>query len=105
MTVEMGIRHRISGEYEVVPVATSKTFRTVWLPACELLGLELVQLFADGALTSVPQSLVLPIIAELQKLQHWAAEKPDGDYLVVSCQNVLDAFHRTDPSLCAYDFG
>ena len=35
MAVEMGIRHRESGRYEVVPVATAETFRAVWLPAAE----------------------------------------------------------------------
>jgi hypothetical protein len=105
MTVEMGIRYRDSGEYEVVPVATSETFRLVWLPACERLGLELVPLFAGGALTTVPPELVPRIVAEVERLRAWAAGQPDGEYLADRCLGILAAFARTDPAECAYDFG
>ena len=105
MTVEMGIRHRDSGEYEVVPVSTSATFDSVWLPAAERLGLELVPLFAGGALTTVPPDLVPRIVAEVRRLRDWAATQPDGDYLVERCAAILDAFERTNPANCEYDFG
>jgi len=105
MTVEMGIRHRDTGEYEVVPVATSETFRRVWLPACERLGLRLVPLFAGGALTTVPPDLVPQIVAEVEQLQAGAAELRDGDYLADRCSGILAAFGRTDPAACEYDFG
>ena len=105
MTVEMGIRHRESGEYEVVPVATTETFRTLWCPAAERLGLKLVPLFSGGALTSVPADLIPQIIAEVMTLQQWAATQPDEAYLVDRCTGILSAFERTDPSKCDYDFG
>ena len=105
MSVEMGIRHRDSGEYEVVPVATLATFRQVWLPACERLGLELVPLFAGGALTIVPPEVVPRIVAEVERLRRWAAEQPDGMYLADRCSGILAAFARTDPAACEYDFG
>jgi hypothetical protein len=105
MTVEMGIRHRDSGEYEVVPVATSETFRGVWLPACEQLGLELVPLFAGGALTTVPPKLVSQIVAEVERLRSWAIDQPNSEYLADRCSAILAAFARTDPMACEYDFG
>ena len=105
MSVEMGIRHRDTGEYEVVPVATLDTFRRVWLPACERLGLELVPLFAGGALTTVPAELVPQIVAEVVRLRDATAELPDGGYLADRCSGILAAFARTDPAACEYDFG
>jgi choline dehydrogenase-like flavoprotein len=105
VSVEMGIRHRVSGEYKVVPVATSDTFRRVWLPACEQLGLELVPLFAGGALTTVPPELVPQIIAEVERLRGWARAQASGEYLADRCSDILAAFARTDPTGCEYDFG
>lgn len=105
MTVEMGIRHHTTGEYEVVPVATSDTFRRVWLPVCERLGLEFVPLFAGGALTTVPADLVPRIVAEVERLRAAAVEWPDGEYLADRCSGILAAFARTDPAACDYDFG
>lgn len=105
MTVEMGIRHCATGKYEVVPVATSETFRLVWLPACERLGLEFVPLFAGGALTIVPAELVPRIVAEVEQLRAAAVAWPEGDYLADRCSGILAAFARTDPAACEYDFG
>ena len=45
MTIEMEILYRDSGEYEVVPVATSEAFRRDWLSACERLDLESISVF------------------------------------------------------------
>jgi hypothetical protein len=100
MTVEMGIRHRDSGEYEVVSVATSQG-----LPACERLGLELVPLFAGGALTIVPSEVIPRLVAGVEQLRAWAVSQPDGDYLAERCAAILAAFARTDPAACEYDFG
>lgn len=103
MTVELGIRHRESGEYEVVPVATSATFREVWLPACKQLGLELVPEFPGGALTTVPAEFVPRIVDELDRLRQWAAGNvgdPYAGYLVDRCDGLLRAFARTDPAAC-----
>lgn len=104
MTVSMGIRHRESGEYEVVPVATNASFRRVWLPACEKLCLQFIPLFADGALTRVPTELVPQIIDEVSRLQRWAVARPD-EYLQERCGDILAAFARTNPAMCDYDFG
>jgi hypothetical protein len=105
MTVSMGIKHRGSGDYEVVPVATNRTFREVWLPACKGLGLSLVPLFFGGAFLHVPPNLVPGIVSELERLREWASSREDGAYLVDRCGDILAAFARTDPGACDYDFG
>src|SRR5262245_12514429 len=105
MTVEMGIRHRATGTYEVVPIATTNGFREIWLPACEHLGLKLVPLFSGGGLTVVPPELIPGIIAELEKLRGWAAEQPASQGLVERCAGILAALNRADSTMCEYDFG
>jgi hypothetical protein len=105
MTVEMGIRHRETGICEVVPVATSETFHKVWLPACALLDLKWIANIHDGALTTVPPELVPQIIEELQRLRAWACEHPELGLPVERIDAILRAFRKTDPAMCAYDFG
>ncbi|OWK36251.1 hypothetical protein [Fimbriiglobus ruber] len=105
MSVELGIRDRDTGQYDVVPIATAETFRRVWLPACDRLGLELVPLFACGALTTVPPELMSRIIAEAERLREGAVGLPEGEYLADRCSCILAAFARTDPAKCEYDFG
>src|SRR5262245_30275753 len=105
MTVEMGIRHRETGTYEVVPVATSETFRKVWLPACERLGLKWVAHFHDGALTRIPPEVVPQIIEELQRLRIWVYGHPELGPPVERVDSILRAFRETDPALWEYDFG
>jgi hypothetical protein len=105
MTVEMGIRCHDTGEYRVVPVATSETFRRVWLPACENLGLGWVVHFHDGSLGSVPPEAVPQIIAELVRLRNWGTGRADLAFLVERIDAILRAFEETDPSTCEYDFG
>jgi hypothetical protein len=88
-----------------VPVATIDTFRRVWLPACERLGLEFVPLFADGALTTTPAELVPQIVAEVERLRVAALGSLGSDDLADRCSGILAAFTRTDPAMCDYDFG
>lgn len=104
MSISMGIHHK-TGEYENIPIATNETFRRVWLPACEAIGLSLVPLFYGGAFLHVPTNLVPGIVSELGRLREWASSQPDGEYLVDRCQDILAAFARTDPEACDYDIG
>lgn len=105
MSVEMGIRHLETGEYEVVAVASADTFRSVWIPTAADLGLELVPLFSGGALTRVPVELVPQIISEVIILCDWAHKQPNRESLAERSSGILAAFARTDPSQCEYDFG
>lgn len=105
MSVEMGNRHRATGEYVVVPIATADAFHRVWLPACERLGLEFVPLFYGGGLTTVTAELVPQIVAEIEQLRAAVVGWPDGDYLADRCSGILTAFAHTDPAACEYDFG
>jgi hypothetical protein len=105
MSISMGIHHHGSGEYEIVPIATNATFRRVWLPACERLGLSRVQRFEGGGLNFCSPNLARQIVSELETLRGWASSQPDGEYLVDRCGDILAAFERTDPEACDYDFG
>lgn len=105
MTVEMGIRHLESNEYEVVPVSCSETFRRVWLPACKRLELELVSHFHDGLLTKVNTEDIPQIISELDRLRKWAVGQMELGFVVERIDAILRVFRETDPSLCEYDFG
>ena len=40
MAVDMGIRHRDSGEYEFIAIASQESFQKIWMPAAQGLGLE-----------------------------------------------------------------
>jgi hypothetical protein len=79
MRISLGIHHRESGAYEVVPIATNATFRSVWLPACERLGLSLVPLFEGGGLVFSGPNLARQVVSELEVLRDWAASQPDGE--------------------------
>src|SRR5437763_86280 len=105
MTIEMGIHHLDTGEYEVVPVATSETFRAVWLPACNRLGLEWVAHFHDGALTAVPVELIPQIVKELQLLRGWVSEQPELAFIAEGIDSILRMFRERDPAKCEFDFG
>jgi hypothetical protein len=105
MSISLGIRHRESGEYEVVPIATNAMFRRVWLPACERLGLSLVPLFEGGGLCFSGANRTRHVVSELEALRDWAASQPYGEYLVDRCGHLLAAFEWTDPEACDFDFG
>jgi hypothetical protein len=105
MSISMGIHLHGSGEYEVVPIATNATFRRVWLPACERLGLSLVPQFEGGGLIFSSPNLARQVVSELEALRRWASSQPDGEYLVDRCGGLLAAFERTDARACDYDFG
>jgi len=105
MSISLGIRHLESGEYQVVPIATNATFRRVWLPACERLGLSLVPQFEGGGLLFSGANLARQVVSELEVLRDWAASQPDGEYLVDRCGDLLAAFERFDPEACEMAFG
>jgi hypothetical protein len=105
MSISLGIHHRESGGYEDVAIATNATFRQVWLPACERLGLLLVPLFEGGGLVFYGPNLARQVVSELEVLRDWAASQPDGEYLVDRCGDLLAAFERTDPEACDFYFG
>src|SRR5262249_14333312 len=105
MSIAMGIGHRDSGEYEVVPIATNATFRRVWLPACERLGLSLVPQFYGGGVGFSSPDAARQSVAGVERLRGWAASQPDGESLVDRCGDLLAAFERTNPESCDYDFG
>lgn len=105
MSISLGIRHRESGEHQVVPIATNALFRRVWLPARERLGLSPVPLFEGGGLCFSGPNPARQVVSELEALRDWAALQPDGESLVDRCGDLLAAFERTDPEACDFDFG
>ena len=105
VSVSLMITYLATGELEEVPIATNDTFGRVWLPACDRLGLELVAMFRDGGLATIPAELVPQIVSELERLRAGSVGHPDGEYLTDRCDDLLDAFARTDPSTAEYSIG
>ena len=105
MAVEMGLRSKATGEYRVVPVATLRSFREVWLPFCERLGQVWIPLFAGGALTTVPSHVIPDVIHELQTLRAEAMTAPDVAWIAESIEAILATFSETNPAEWEYDFG
>ncbi|APR75909.1 Hypothetical protein A7982_01256 [Minicystis rosea] len=89
----------------MVLIATSDVFRTWWLPACDLLGLELISHFHDGTFTEVAREDVPRIAAELETLRAWASSASERNFMVSRIDGVLQAFRESDPAQCVYDFG
>jgi hypothetical protein len=105
MTVAMGIRHRESGEYQVIPVATSAAFRDVWLPACDRLGLEWVARFHDGSLTTVAPHVIPEIVAELERMRVWATIQQEMSFVVEKIDVILQAIRDNDVINYEFDVG
>lgn len=108
MTVSMGIKHRGSGRYEIVSIATSAQFTSDWLPACALLGLRFVSRFHDGSLGVVDKQDLYEIVAELNTMRSWATAKErteDMTLLVERIDDILRALQETSWDDCEYDFG
>jgi hypothetical protein len=105
MAVSMGLRNRLTGEYQEVPIATLASFREVWLPICERLGLVWIPEFAGGALTVVPEQLIQEIVRELQALAHDIGDTPNLRWIAERAEAILAAFAKTTPTEWEYDFG
>lgn len=103
MTVSMGIKHHISGTYEVIPIAASAYFVSHWLPACAHLGLRHVSHFHDGALAALSSNDLPEIIAELKTLQVWA--RTNDTFMIERIDGVLQALRESSSESCEYDFG
>jgi|GEM_PF-3737994 len=105
MSVSMGLRHKTSGEYREVPIASSRGFIEGWLPLCEQLGLQYIPLFNGGAFTTVPEDLIPEIIREL-RLLHTKVENDSGRaWIAERVTDILAAFAETNPKEWEYDFG
>ncbi|MBN9122614.1 MAG: hypothetical protein J0I06_26280 [Planctomycetes bacterium] len=105
MSISMGLRHKTSGEYREVPIASSCGFAEGWLPFCHHLGLQFVPLFSGGALTAVPADLVPEILRELRLLLVAVEVAPNGAWIAERVRGLLAAFAATDPAEWEYDFG
>ena len=55
------------------PIATQGTFRALWIPACDVLGLELIPLFESGLL--ITHGMFDDLLAELGRLEAFASQK------------------------------
>ena len=105
MSVSMGMRNKTTGEYRVVPIASSRGFTEDWLPFCDPLGLQLVSLFSGGALTTVPDDLIPEIIRELQLLLTATENSRSSEWIAERVRDILTAFADTNAAEWEYDFG
>jgi hypothetical protein len=55
------------------PIATQGTFRALWIPACDVLGLELIPLFESGLL--ITHDTFDDLLAELERLEAFASQR------------------------------
>ena len=105
MSVEMGIKNKRTGEYQVVPVSTAQGFRDHWIPASEAIGLQMVQHLHDGTFTTIRPQEIPPILAELKRLRAFVLDKPDAAWITVRIDRIVAAFETTNPAEYEYDFG
>ena len=105
MTISMGLRNLQSGHYEVVPVATSSVFRTVWIPLCEELKLRYIPQFHDDSIGYLEGDEIKKVIRELNILKEVAAGKKDAEFVAGRVSRMLDSIERADVANCRFDFG
>ena len=105
MSVSLMLRNKLTDECREVPVASQQGFTVSWLQFCQQLGLELVPLFAGGALTTVSDDLIPEIVRELRLLLAAAETSPDSEWIAMSVRGILAAFADTNPTEWEYSFG
>ncbi|MBD2199847.1 MULTISPECIES: hypothetical protein [Calothrix] len=105
MTIEMGILQINTGNYEVIPVATSEIFSQFWLPACKSLGLQFISHFHDGSLNVVLAEDVPKILEELICLHSYTLEQEDLAFMRERIERIIQVFQTTDAKFYEYDFG
>ncbi|MBD2596888.1 hypothetical protein H6G74_21500 [Nostoc spongiaeforme FACHB-130] len=105
MTIEMGIIQINTGNYEVIPVATSEIFYQFWLPACKYLGLQLISHFHDGYLNVVSVEDVSKIVEELICLHSYTLEQENLAFMSERIERIIQVFKTTDATSYEYDFG
>jgi len=105
MTIEMGILKINTGNYEVIPVATSEIFYQFWLPACRYLGLQFISHFHDGYLNVVLVEDVPRIVEELICLHSYTLAQEDLAFMNERIERIIQVFQTTDPASYEYDFG
>ncbi|MCE9560666.1 MAG: hypothetical protein K8U57_01300 [Planctomycetes bacterium] len=105
MTVSMGLTNRLTGEYRHVPISTSGSFRDVWIPLCNQIGLIYVPDFEGGAFTHVPPELIPDIVKELSLLAEVVVAREGYDWIAERIAEIIQAFKETNPDEWEYDFG
>jgi hypothetical protein len=105
MTIEMGILQINTGNYEVIPVATSEIFYKFWLPACKYLGLQFISHFNDGSLNIVSAEDVPKILEELICLHSYTLEQENLAFMSERIERIIQVFQTTDATSYEYDFG
>ncbi|PHJ60932.1 hypothetical protein VF14_15865 [Nostoc linckia z18] len=105
MTIEMGILQINTGNYEVIPVATSEIFYKFWLPACRYLGLQLISHFHDGSLSVVSVEDVPKIVEELICLHSYTLKQKKLAFMSERIERIIQVFQTTDTTSYKYDFG
>lgn len=105
MTVSLGLKHRHTGEYRVVPVSCSMPFEELWIPAAQTLGLELVPHLHDGTFTMLENEDIPKILDELRRLREYVADKEELAWIAERIDDIVATFNATDPAEWEYDFG
>ncbi|MBD2241306.1 hypothetical protein H6G35_32765 [Aulosira sp. FACHB-113] len=105
MTIEMEILQINTGNYEVIPVATSEVFYKFWLPACRCLGLQLISHFHDWSLNVVSTEDIFRIVEELIYLHSYTLEQEDLAFMSERIESIIQVFQTTDAASYEYDFG
>jgi hypothetical protein len=105
MSVSLMLKHKSTGEFREVPIASSRGFDENWRQLSQQLGLHFVPLFSGSALTKVSDELIPEIIRELHLLLETAEADPDSEWIAERARNILNALAETNPTEWEYSFG
>jgi hypothetical protein len=94
MGVQMSVALMVSqaGDSNTIdysPVATQGTFRALWIPACDVLGLKLIPLFESGLL--ITGDMFDDLLGELGRLEAFARQRGEelGDANLIERIQIL----------------
>jgi len=85
-----------------VPVAPMSTFRELWLPACEVLGLKWVPQFETGIPVSVED--VPDVLEELRALKAWLDQPGNATAPIIGerVEMLMDGLEKASKNPHAY---
>ena len=108
MTVSIVKRNRSTGKVVTIPVTTSQTFRRLWIPAAELLGLTIVPLLSDPHwLEENERQLLLTELASLKQSAELRGAMDPIQYedLIARVDTISEALHDSSCDDYEYIFG